>query len=257
VSAINNNLHRYWSKYKDKIIDMNIALNSHSKRFSVALQHTTHTFTAINCFIVAKKTLKTLFLLFGFIVCGLTSLWGQNNDNTDLDKTLSPYFVVISENPAVDNLPLKETSVQATIVGVIADVTVKQVYANTGKNTIEAIYTFPLSTRAAVYGMTMTIGSRVVTAKIEEKEKARKDYEQAKSEGKRASLLEQSRPNVFTMNVTNIAVGDTIVVELKYTELLIPEKGIYSFVYPTVVGPRYSNKSKAKAGVDDEFVATP
>jgi Ca-activated chloride channel family protein len=185
------------------------------------------------------------------------SLWGQETTDMSEDKTLSPYFVVISEDPAVDNLPLKETSIKANIVGVIADVTVKQVYTNAGKNTIEAIYTFPLSSKAAVYGMKMTIGTRVITAKIEEKEKARKDYEQAKSEGKRASLLEQSRPNVFTMNVTNIAVNDTIVVELKYTELLIPEKGIYSFIYPTVVGPRYSNKSKTQAGIDDEFVATP
>lgn len=173
------------------------------------------------------------------------------------DKTLSPYFVVISENPDVDNLPLKETSVKADIAGVIADVTVKQVYVNAGQNPLEAIYTFPLSTKAAVYGMKMTIGNRIITAKIEEKEKARKDYERAKTEGKRASLLEQSRPNVFTMNVSNIMVNDTIIVELKYTELLVPEKSKYTFAYPTVVGPRYSNKSKKTAEVNDEFVASP
>jgi Ca-activated chloride channel family protein len=203
------------------------------------------------------KALQSILLLFGFITMNMYSLQGQETADMSKDKTLSPYFVVISEDPAVDNLPLKETFVKANIVGVIADVTVKQVYTNTGKNTLEAIYTFPLSSKAAVYGMKMTIGTRVITAQIEEKEKARKDYEQAKSEGKRASLLEQSRPNVFTMNVTNIAVNDTIVVELNYTELLIPEKGMYSFVYPTVVGPRYSNKSKTQAGIDDEFVATP
>ena len=183
------------------------------------------------------------------------SILAQNEE--EADKTLSPYFVVLSENPEVDELPLKETSVKADIVGVIADVSVKQVYVNSGKNMLEAIYTFPLSTKAAVYGMKMTIGSRTITAKIEEKEKARKDYEEAKAEGKRASLLEQSRPNVFTMNVSNIIVGDTIVVELKYTELLVPEKGKYTFVYPAVVGPRYSNKSKKSAEVDDGFVATP
>ena len=43
--------------------------------------------------------------------------------------------------------------------------------------------------------------------------------------------MEQSRPNVFTMNVSNIIPGDTIVVDLKYTELLIPEKGnTHSFI---------------------------
>jgi len=70
-------------------------------------------------------------------------------------------------------------------------------------------------------------------------------------------LLEQNRPNVFTMNVANIAVNDTIVVELKYTELLIPEEGTYAFVYPTVVGPRYSNKADSEANKDSKFVNTP
>lgn len=194
------------------------------------------------------------------LAIGALSLSGSlaaQDDNDNADKTLSPYFVVISDNPETDELPLKETSVKANIVGSIADVTVKQVYVNSGKNPLEAIYTFPMSTKAAVYGMQMTIGNRIIRAKIEEKKKAREDYEKAKEEGKRASLLEQSRPNVFTMNVSNIMVGDTIIVELNYTELLVPEKGIYSFVYPTVVGPRYSNKNKDNASPDDGFVSSP
>ena len=142
-------------------------------------------------------------------------------------------------------------------MGVLADVTIRQTYINTGKNTLEAIYTFPLSTRAAVYAMKMTIGSRTITAKISEKEKARKDYAKAKSDGKRVSLLEQNRPNVFTMKVANIAVHDTIQVELHYTELLVPENGVYSFVYPTVVGPRYSNRPKEGALEYNKFVNSP
>jgi hypothetical protein len=59
------------------------------------------------------------------------------------------------------------------------------------------------------------------------------------------------------MSVANIMPDDTIVVELKYTELLIPEDGVYEFVYPTVVGPRYSNKSAENADDEDKFVETP
>ena len=69
-----------------------------------------------------------------------------------------------------------------------------------------------------------------------------------KREGKNASLLEQSRPNVFTMKLANVLPGDTIVVELKYTELLVPTDGVYEFVYPTVVGPRYSEKREQRGG---------
>jgi Ca-activated chloride channel family protein len=226
---------------------------------SPRVPHTAFAFSRLP-FYSAFVTNSSRFFLASLVLLSFTTtnLRAQGSaDEEAPDKTLSPYFVVLSDDPAVDNLPLKETSANVNIVGVIADVTVKQVYVNNGKNKLEAIYTFPLSTKAAVYAMEMTIGSRVITAKIEEKKKAKEQYEQAKKEGKRTSLLEQSRPNVFTMNVANIMVGDTIKVEVKYTELLVPENGRYSFVYPTVVGPRYSNKQKEGASGDDEFVNTP
>lgn len=173
------------------------------------------------------------------------------------DKTLSPYFFVKSDDPKVDQLPLKSTKVATTISGVIADVSVTQTYKNEGKRPLEAIYVFPASTRAAVYAMKMTIGSRVIEAKIKKRDEARADYEQAKQQGKSASLLEQQRPNVFQMNVANIMPGDTIAVEMKYTELLVPTDREYAFVFPTVVGPRYSNKLAAAATASDRWVANP
>ncbi|MBN2467494.1 MAG: VWA domain-containing protein, partial [Deltaproteobacteria bacterium] len=72
-----------------------------------------------------------------------------------------------------------------------------------------------------------------------------------------ASLLEQQRPNVFQMNVANIMPGDEIAVELTYTELLIPTDSIYEFVYPTVVGPRYSNQTNDTAPASEQWVKNP
>jgi Ca-activated chloride channel family protein len=177
--------------------------------------------------------------------------------NESNDKTLSPYFLVKSEDPALDQLPLKSTSANVNISGVIADVTVTQVYKNEGKKPLEAIYVFPGSTRAAVYGMKMTIGKRVINARIEKREEARKQYEQAKNQGKSASLLEQQRPNVFQMNVANIMPGDEIKVELKYNELLVPTDRVYEFIYPTVVGPRYSNQAADTAPPSERWVQNP
>ena len=164
------------------------------------------------------------------------------------DKTLSPYFIVSCPDSTTDRLPLKETSAEVKISGVIADVTVRQRYCNEGANVLEAIYIFPSSTRAAVYAMNMTVGDRLLFARIEEKAKARELYEEAKEQGQTASLLEQERPNVFRMNVANILPGDTIDIEMKYIELLIPVEGQYEFVYPTVVGPRYVSPSEDSAG---------
>lgn len=173
------------------------------------------------------------------------------------DETLSPYFFVQSDDPELDALPLKRTSATVDIAGVMADVTVEQVYINAGERPIEATYIFPASTRAAVYAMTMRIGDRTLEAEVQEREQARQAYEQAKEEGRSASLLEQQRPNVFQMSVANILPGDTIEVTLRYTEHLVPEAGTYEFVYPTVVGPRYSNQPRATAPPEDQWVENP
>jgi Ca-activated chloride channel family protein len=94
----------------------------------------------------------------------------------DTDKSLSPYFFVEGAKPGLDALPLQSTRADVHISGVIADVTVTQTYKNDGEKTLSARYVFPASTRAAVYGMQMTIGNRRIVAKIKEREEARKEY---------------------------------------------------------------------------------
>ncbi len=173
------------------------------------------------------------------------------------EATGSPYFFVKGDDAALDQLPLKATSARVAIAGVIADVTVTQVYRNTGTKPLEAIYVFPGSTRAAVHGLTMTIGERVIKAQIKERGQARADYERARQQGRSASLLEQHRPNVFQMSVANILPGDEIRVELAYTELLVPQDGQYCFVYPTVVGPRYAGRPGTEAATGEGWVANP
>jgi Ca-activated chloride channel family protein len=173
------------------------------------------------------------------------------------DKILSPYFFVDGANPGTESFPLKSTKVVANISGVIADVTVTQVYENHGTSPINAKYVFPGATRAAVHGMRIRIGDKAVVAQIREREKAAQEFAEAKAAGKNAALLEQQRPNVFTMAVANIMPGDHVEVELTYSEMLIPEKGTYQFVYPTVVGPRYSNTPESAAPETSKWVKSP
>jgi Ca-activated chloride channel homolog len=172
----------------------------------------------------------------------------------DADRTLSPYFAVTGAEPGVDALPLKSTRVDATVTGVIADVTVHQRYRNEGSAPLQARYVFPASTRAAVGGLRLRIGVRVVDAEIREKQRARAEFAQARREGRSAALLEQHRTNVFQMAIANVMPGDEIAVELHYSELIVPTDGVYRFVYPTVVGPRYTS---APAGTPDAATANP
>jgi len=185
------------------------------------------------------------------VAISFTSVLAQTRE----DKTLAPYFFVQGD-PNVDHLPLKKTNVEISVSGVIADVKVVQTYRNEGLRPINATYVFPASTRAAVYAMRMTIGNDVIVAKIKEKEQAKNDFERAKREGKSASLLEQDRPNVFSMRLANMMPQEQVDIELHYTELLIPTDGVYEVVFPTVVGPRYaSQKDASEKG--NQFVSTP
>ena len=172
------------------------------------------------------------------------------------DQPCAPYFWVEGTDTGYDRLPLKQTSTEVTISGVIAKVRITQTYANQGNQPINARYIFPGSTRSAVTAMTMTIGDRVIRAKIKEKEVAKKIFKAAKQAGKSASLLQQHRPNVFSTDVANIMPGDTIDIEMTYTELVEADKGVYQFVYPAVVGPRYGGRD---AGSDpgQRWIANP
>lgn len=199
-----------------------------------------------------------LFLIATAILPFFNSARAQEEGAADLeeDKTLAPYFFVQGD-PSVDQLPLKDTRVEIAVSGVIADVKVVQVYRNEGSRPINASYVFPASTRAAVYGMRMQIGDQVIVAKIKQREQAQQDFEAAKKEGKSASLLEQNRPNVFSMKLANLMPQEQVEIQLYYTELLVPTDGVYEVVFPTVVGPRYASDSEASAPKKNGWVRTP
>ncbi|MCC8084959.1 MAG: trypsin, partial [Clostridium sp.] len=143
-----------------------------------------------------KKWLCVFFTLL-LVLSQAWAVYGMEEED-DPDKTLAPYFFVEGADPDPDSFPLKETKVSSQINGVIADTYVTQTYTNEGKTPINAKYIFPASTKASVHGMTMQVGNRLITARIKEKEEAREEFEEAKNQGKRASLLEQQRPNVFS-----------------------------------------------------------
>ena len=175
-------------------------------------------------------------------------------------KTESPYLEVLTPNAVI---PLKSTKANVKITGNIAHVHISQTYQNTGSIPIEAKYVFPLSTQAAVHKMQMTIGDRTINAKIFEKQQAQRVYDKALKEGKRAAKLDQHKPNVFQMNVGNIVQNDVITIDIYYTEMLVPVAGTYEFVFPGVVGPRFTgemtsgekvfNQPYTKSGVKDTF----
>lgn len=137
-------------------------------------------------------------------------------------------------------LPLRHTDVKAQINGYISAVNVRQNFSNPFDTKIEAVYLFPLPEKSAVTEFLMVIGERKIRGILREKEEAKEIYEAARSQGYRASLMVQHRPNIFEQKVANIEPGKSIDVDIKYFHTLSYNDGWYSFVFPIVVGPRYN-----------------
>jgi len=131
------------------------------------------------------------------------------------------------------------TSFDARISGLAARVSVRQSFRNDGTEWVEGVYVFPLPDGAAVDHLRMHIGERIIEGEIREKEQAKKEYEEAKTGGRKASLVEQQRANLFTTSVANIAPGETVVVEIEYLETVRYDDGIFSLRFPLTLTPRY------------------
>lgn len=138
-----------------------------------------------------------------------------------------------------DVAPTVDTDVHMDVSGTIARVTVRQTFVNDSPSWREAIYAFPLPDNAAVDRLRLRVGERVIEGRIEEKQRARRTYQKARAEGKRAGLVEQERPNIFTTSVANIAPGSRIAVEIAYQQTVRFDAGRFDLRFPLVVGPRY------------------
>jgi Ca-activated chloride channel homolog len=137
------------------------------------------------------------------------------------------------------NLPLELLDVRAELTGLAGAVRLTQAFTNPYDQPLEATYVFPLPDRSAVTGMTMTADDRTVRAELQERAAARAEYDEAVREGKRASIAEEERPDVFTMRVGNILAGERVTVELSLAGPLSYEDGEATFRFPLVVAPRY------------------
>jgi Ca-activated chloride channel family protein len=135
--------------------------------------------------------------------------------------------------------PVLATDVEIRVTGLVARASVRQEFTNPGDTWAEGVYVFPLPEDAAVDRLRMEVGDRVIEGVVRERLAARAVYEQARQEGKRASLVEQERPNVFTTSVANIPPGAHIAVEIEYQHRVRHDAGSYRLRFPMVVGPRY------------------
>ncbi|MBT6185326.1 MAG: marine proteobacterial sortase target protein, partial [Betaproteobacteria bacterium] len=192
-------------------------------------------------FISIGVGLTTATFLFATTLA-LTLIAGAANaeELNDLQKTSSGSLLVKNaQTGEYTATPTLATEVEIDVSGMLSRTKVSQKFQNNSKDWVEGIYVFPLPDNAAVDRLRMRIGSRIIEGQIKEKKVAKKMFHEAKKSGKKATLVEQERSNIFTTSLTNIAPGESITVEIEYQNTLDYREGIVRLRFPLVVAPRY------------------
>lgn len=150
------------------------------------------------------------------------------------------------------------TDMDVTVTGQVARVRVTQAFRNTSDKWMEASYLYPLPQDGAVDSLKMVVGQRVIVGHIQPREKARQTYEAAKASGRKAGLVEQQRPNMFSTSVANVGPGETVLISIEYQAPVAQANGTFSLRLPLVVGPRYTppHTLTSAAAVEDANAVT-
>jgi len=192
----------------------------------------------------AKSILVLLLILFSSSTFAIERLVPKFNRGVALTDMQQGSLLFHTDKPGEYCVaPTVNTDVEMTVNGMVVRTKVVQTFQNPDDEWVEGVYVFPLPENAAVDHMRMRIGERVIEGEIKEREEAKKIYNKAKQEGKKASLIDQERPNLFTNSVANIGPHETVMVEIQYQETVkyqqMQGEGKFEIRFPLTMTPRY------------------
>ena len=188
--------------------------------------------------VLAYILLWLLLLLFGAVI-GVEAGELERDQAMAMEDVHRGELLAVMEDGRLIPTPQLSQQVAMQVSGIVNRVSVSQHFVNSTEEWIEAVYVFPLPEDSAVDHMRLIVGERMIEGEIHEKSHAQKLYKQAKREGRKSTLLQQNRPNLFTTRVANIGPGEEVVVEIEYQQLVSYLDGVFSFRFPMVVAPRY------------------
>lgn len=174
----------------------------------------------------------------GVLLILLVFSWGSAQAETS-ERTTAQLELMSLDGRRVEMAPMLNTEVSIEVSGMLAWVKVVQVFTNPTQHWMEGKYQFPLPEGSAVERLMMEIGERQIEGVIEEQAAAKRIYKKARDEGRKASLMTQQRPNIFTLAATNIAPGERVRINIEYQQSVHYSGRRFELRFPMVVAPRY------------------
>jgi len=149
-----------------------------------------------------------------------------------------PRFIVNSDASDIDSLLPDSTHIEAHVSGIITEVIIKQFFVYQGNSTLEASLLMPMHSSIMIHGGMVKVGNQSYKAEMKDKEKVREIYDQAKKKLD-PFFLSWNEPNAFQMHVSGIEPGMRVSYEIRYTQTMRPNSGIYQLTLPKPLRPYY------------------
>lgn len=204
------------------------------------------------CYLLLGQSLLMSFLLYA----------NPNEVSSELNSEQLPQKIELSEISSGSLFLKNAQGYQNTLVlstdyivdvnGLMARTTLTQSFKNTSKDWMEGVYVFPLADGVAVDALQMEIGEQIIVGEIKERQQAKKIYQKAKLAGKKASLLEQERSNLFTTSIANIPPGETVKIKISYLQVLPFTNNQFSLRLPLTITPRYIPREQAELALKQQ-----
>ncbi|HEX3127647.1 MAG TPA: marine proteobacterial sortase target protein, partial [Thermoanaerobaculia bacterium] len=190
--------------------------------------------------------LGTVMLLLCLMMLAAGAAWSQCGCGLVLQT---------KQGPTIE-APVLGTAVEVRVTGIVARAKVTQIFTNPSKEWVTGVYLFPLPDGAAVDTLRLTVGDRKMEGVMQTREEAQQTLKTAEQEGRKASLLEQVRPGLYTTSVANVGPGETVEVEIEMQQAVTWEKGRFVLRFPMLAPPRYTPPVRKKVA-DEQEIPTP
>lgn len=127
---------------------------------------------------------------------------------------------------------LKKIAVNANIRDQIAKTQVTQVFKNTGNQTLQTTFVFPLPADAAIEDFTLIVDGKELTGKLMAADKAKKIYQGYVRKFEDPALLEWVGNGMFKSSVFPVPPGEKRKVIFTYSQLLKKDNQLVAYQFP-------------------------
>ncbi|WP_077286874.1 marine proteobacterial sortase target protein [Cognaticolwellia aestuarii] len=181
----------------------------------------------------------------------------ENQTETASNGLIHGPQLVFNHPEQLQNIALPiDISADIEVNGLVAYAKIKQVFINPYNLELEAKYQFPLPEDAAIKHLKVQVGEQEIIGQIMEKQAAKAVYNSAKQQGKKASLVQQQRPNLFTNNIANIPAQSTVVVTLEFIMPVTFVDNKLSLTLPLAITTRYHSNDDQQSKTQQEIELT-